>query len=608
MKPILICKAIIPLLASGTFTIGRDEDVDLQIDLVSVSRRQLELLSSPDGNELHIKLLSRAKSTINGTVQKLSKGELERTVTYTDAIITIELKCDGPPIKIEREILKLNGKLTLLKDAGVIYQLVPLAEAQFCLPSPSNKVVKYEAMARGVGIVTREWEQYVVANINDVKLWWWDVDYDEFLGVAPDSDRSSLLEGVTAVVYATKLVELLKAMGCAEVIEASGGDDVIALLSDKSPPFVVIDRKISEYPETTTNELYKAIDEVDKSYLHPFELSRKRALPQNSATPASSQTTSTTSQGSLRRKRPRYEKAADKMAFFDIKVEPETEVIEIKDEEVSQPLRIAPETVNDVDTSQTAELSTPGPDTKASTAIPETGDESNGESEDHSVETNRRSKRHIDEVTKEVDDANDSTVTNTTSKRLKFEPKVSLVDAIKQAKLKAEDSIKMEFGETQEEENDLVHEDLANLAIVEVREIPMRLLLDYNTQKLFDERYNGRKNFKKFHKVQQVVPIFRRLFVSVEVVNGHHDVDINYDEGLNQAAEAEEQMEADFSRLFVPEDEDDAGRSTPPPQRQQPTRRQPPARALARALAKPTVVSIDLDSEDDGPRFQFSRS
>ena len=183
---------------------------------------------------------------------------------------------------------------------------------------------------------------------------------------------------------------------------------------------------------------------------------------------------------------------------------------------------------------------------------------------------------------------------------------MSLVEAIKRAKLKAEDSLRLEFGETQEEaDEELLQEDianLANLAIVEVRDIPMRLLQDYNTQKLFDERYNGRKNFKKFSKVQQVVPIFRRLFVSVEVVRPRHDVGIDFAEGLNQAAEAEEQMEADFSGLFVPADEEFASSATPtPPPPQQ--RRQAPARALAR---RTITVLRELDSEDDGPQFQFS--
>lgn len=517
-------------------------------------------------------------------------------MTYTEPI-TIELKCDGPPIKVEREVLKLHGNLIILNDAGVIYQNVPMAEAQLCLRS-SFKVVQYEAKARAIGLLTQDWENYVANNITDVDGWWYNIDYDKFGGVAPDPRRKTLLEGVTAVVYASKLIGILEAMGCAEVIQVSGSDDVIALLSDKNPPFVVIDRMIGENPETTTDDLYLAIDDVDSKHIAQFGLTRKRAMPQESNTPTSSQlTNSSTSEGTKRRKRPRYEKTVDKMAFFDIKVEPETE--KPKDDDATDSVKATSEP--EVDVSSTT-ASAPKIEDNADDGAPSATGDTNDEAKEEESETPQEP---IVKPSKRSIETPDETTT-TPAKRFKFEPKVSLVEAIKRAKLKAEDSLRLEFGETQEEaDEELLQEDianLANLAIVEVRDIPMRLLQDYNTQKLFDERYNGRKNFKKFSKVQQVVPIFRRLFVSVEVVKPRHDVGIDFAEGLNQAAEAEEQMEADFSGLFVPADEEFASSATPtPPPPQQ--RRQAPARALAR---RTIAVLRELDSEDDGPQFQFS--
>ncbi|KAA8903126.1 hypothetical protein DIURU_002554 [Diutina rugosa] len=540
--------------------------------------------------------MSRAKSTINGVIQKLSKGEQERSVTYTEPI-TIELKCDGPPIKIEREVLKLYGNSLILNDAGVIYQNVPLAEAQLCLPS-SFKVVQYEAKARAIGLLTQDWENYVANNITDVDGWWYNIDYDKFGGVAPDPRRKSLLKGVTAVVYASKLIGILEAMGCAEVIQVSGSDDVVALLSDKNPPFMVIDRMIGEYPETTTDDLYLAIDDVDSKHIAQFGLTRKRAMPQESNTPTSSQlTNSSTSEGTKRRKRPRYEKTADKMAFFDIKVEPETEKPEGNDATDSAKATTEPEADVSSTTDSAPKIEENAED-GASSATGDTNDEAKAEESETSQEPIVKPSKRSIETPEET--------TTTHAKRFKFEPKVSLVEAIKRAKSKAEDSLRSEFGETQEEADEESLQEaignLANLAIVEVRDIPMRSSQDYNTQKSFDERYNGRKNFKKFSKVQQVVPIFRRSFVSVEVVRPRHDVGIDFAEGLNQAAEAEEQMEADFSGLFVPADEEFASSATPtPPPPQQ--RRQAPARASAR---RTITVSRESDSEDDGPQFQFS--
>ncbi|CAN3479778.1 hypothetical protein DICA0_E18976 [Diutina catenulata] len=555
------------LLAGRPFLIGREQGCDVVVDSVSVSRHQLELeVNEARPDEVVVRVLSRAKSVINGDTYKLAKGESPQEHVRTDAF-TVEFSAkEGSlsPVSVKSVPFKLcHGSSTLAK-LGVLPQAADSSEADYCLydaPFPDPQV----AMARGKTVLTKEWLEYVKKKPYKVGKWLLDLDITEFEGVEPKSSRSSLLKGYTAVVYDDKDAKLVQAMG-GRVIQ----DDIESRLAATTTPVFVVGRKMGDYPETARDQLLQSLLDVSTDKLRTFNYKKRDATPSETPEPSG------------RRKRRKYERK-DKLHFFDIKTEEEPVVEQELPEKQPSPAETEPQPEEPI---PEASLQVP--------ATPETQVEVPATPEEPIVKAEPSETVADEEVASKSPEPRGIKRENSTelapAKRGKFTAKVSLVNAIKQAKAQAQDSFDRNYGES----HDDLSNDLRDLVIVETVDVPIRHHT-FQTAQSFNEAYQGRRNFKPFKKVQKSAPIMSRSFVVVGVVDA--EVTETH-EGLNPAAETEEAMNHDFQGLFVDE-EVPSQESAPAPARSRATR--PSSRA------PPATYTVDSDSDDDGPRFGFTR-
>ncbi|CAG8251495.1 unnamed protein product [Penicillium salamii] len=185
-------------------------------------------------------------------------------------------------------------------------------------------------------------------------------------------------------------------------------------------------------------------------------------------------------------------------------------------------------------------------------------------------------------------------------------PKLDVLEAARKHREEEEEQHKTEQ-DLRPDETDVDVNQLRNLAIVEEMEVPVRSLPsgreDENIDR-WDDKWNGRKNFKKFRRKGESAGRSRMQAVIVpleEVTRKEYGVGDHYWSGNNQPAdlvhtEDQENMEQSNEFPALRSEEPVATASTP-----EPVPEPAPARRPKRARE-----SRDSDS-DDGTRFRFRR-
>ncbi|KAK6458311.1 uncharacterized protein RJT20DRAFT_30753 [Scheffersomyces xylosifermentans] len=675
-----------PLLTGTSYLLGRYEDCNFRFHAQQVSRYQLELVvGTVAESHLHdadyitpisIKVLTRAKSSINGKIYKLSKGEKDPIILDFTSVsqLKIELLSSGSsdvtdsPVFVEWKPFTVTSDSSEIKHIDSLHSSIdlritkdPQLATHFYMPKESNSRSSMIAVSRGIPIVNSKWIDSIKEEPTNIDKWFLQMNCSDYipedcLYLLPNSSRQQLLKGVVAVFFAgvndTFSPWILSLGGIPMALDKSkyfhdSKLDEVNLLEDikleakrsKCIVFTVeskdnetanesVEKFLSDFGTKSNKEgdLWEAVKEatIDKfHYLDVFNLKRRSD-------------TNTTSQP---RKRRRYEKVS-KMHFFDFSTPPKEETPEpLKEDKAEiekndEPKEVIEEPVaQDEESNETEKQDAKSPESEQQQSDANSDKEAIAATEKGNDTSIVRKRRPSPEVKEERP-----------KKLPKFMPKVSLFDAIKSTKVKAEESIRFELG-IDDEEEESIRDDLSNLAIVETIEVKLREVPNpVEVTKSFNEKYKGRKNFKTFQKNIKLKPNVSRTFVEMDTfaVNNEinfadftpqHDSDpskaeeqlskdftghmsnvkaLGYDEeNLEEASETEDQFSfrerngtntsSEPMSLFVDED----SQPTAPVKTKARTKR--PART--KASYKEDIDDDDDDDADDNdmPRFGFSR-
>ncbi|KAK6464583.1 hypothetical protein DFJ63DRAFT_81822 [Scheffersomyces coipomensis] len=619
---------IINLEPDQDYILGRVENADFLFNNSSVSRQQLQLVvGSIDEDKINdteyktslsIKVLSRAKSTINGTMYRLSKGETGPMVvdvtnedkvelvlgSDTDNIITIEWVAFNVMTFI-KTVVETEGKqsnnhhlddLVQLRSIGIDLRItndVYKATHYYSRGEPTNKSFKI-AVSRGVPILNEKWLDTIRRNKNNVEKWFLHIDYEKYLPggeyLLPNPERSSLLKGITVFILSKgneKFSYFINSLQ-GNIIQLQldtyyqnnklNEELLIQDMKEKSPPnskcvlmkfnghgdAVLADQVnnslegiATKFNTSTASEdsIWTSTKVCSLDNLRLFEVeSLKRP---NEAIVSQSEP-------SLRKRR-KYEKVS-KTHFFDFGACTQSQS---NNEILIASSQVVPESNDDV-----AESNNPiiegsvAPIVEPIIEEPEEVIESPKEveksvdegSNGSSVDINKSKKRSTEEELKP----------SKPNKIGKFMPKVSLVDAIKSAKEQANELIKQELGIVDELEQDSFADNLSNLAIIETIEIKLRTKEPKEYNSTINKDYNGRKNFKTFKKNQQLKNKVTRSFVEMDTIPVNAEISfVSFKKSDYEAAE--QRLTEDFGKvmqsvknidpvkntLFIDDDDDD---------------------------------------------------
>ncbi|KAG7665663.1 uncharacterized protein J8A68_000869 [[Candida] subhashii] len=637
---------------------GRDTDADFSFQSPKASRHQIELITGPSSTpitQLKIRILSRAKTKINQTLYKLEKdspGPLEYDFSTTANIIIESISNNGEDTPIEIHWHPFNlfpGQASSILDAiGDMIDIRIVDDVRQATHYYTNKELDDAgfrlAVMMGLPLVNNKWFQTIMDHPGDVGRWLVDLEAGRYLPggdemLLPRKERRRLFDGVGVFVIG-KRVEWLE-MGV-EVDEKNGGvkGQIREMMGDKEEFIVVGKKSIDGIDVVSEDDIWNAVKMCSvkglkintKQQLNPPparaalpapilpepSIPAKRSISPEESTIAPAATT--TRPGT--RKRRRYEKV-DKLHFFSLAT-PTSDADSInntdsapkqaQEEEKSQSVEISPEVeetptpavVSEDTNSATAEIEETVANREPSPILEPIAPESEPEEIENVISSKKR-RPPVEEIEEE----------RKPTKIPKFMPKVSLVDAIKQTRAKSIKNINEELGITEESEQvdeKELQENLSNLAIVEVIDITIRPKRISPITEDVNEKYKGRKNFKKFHKNISIKSNFARSYVPLETVSVDNEVELKSagGGGHNVAAEFDSFMgqvkgfAPEEPMLFVQE-ESDSETEEQSVFRNEPPRSRPNAYEQRNNDNDVEVDDDDDEEEDDQPRFRFSR-
>lgn len=570
----------------------------------NVSSKQL--FDSGYKSPLSINVLSRARTTINGEVYKLAKNESTKSYDYTtENEITIEFKSskeDSARISVSIQWVpfnvlpsNLNPTSSLVNDLRKLHhEGYDLRVSSLIQDSPTHcytlntipegniqddDTVKL-SLAKAIPILNHDWFKLVYGDKDDVQQWFLDIDYSRYCPekwkslAIPDPKRAELFRKVTAFSFNEGddfLETLLKLMGASIVLlkavdyfkdgniqvdkfrQLVNGEKCLFLeYNPKSAVSYNIDINkqvltvLSKYGSTLTdrNVVETCLMDVSLQKLSFFNKRLKHDLDESSQLVPETRP----------RKRIKYEKVS-KMHFFELDpTPPATELEEIPSSSPNNDKLQVPEPVPDSDIALVSkEVDVRGP-----------GETSNDNDKGHERNPSKdvleqsQEKSQTEEI--HENEALDSSSGNVGLKRSistsdqpkkipKFAPKVkvSLTNAVKKAKEIASSEVNKDLG-IEDNGNDTVLKDLSNLAIVETVDLPMRKP-NKCPNDVDNEKYKGRKNFKKFKKNVHVKSL--RTYVPLETVQpGQNFQLLESSETYNAATATEIQLEKNFNGLM----------------------------------------------------------
>ncbi|KAK6202825.1 uncharacterized protein RJT21DRAFT_118901 [Scheffersomyces amazonensis] len=692
-----------------TYTLGRFEDVDFLYQSSSVSRHQLELVvgsinevnlqDAEFRTPLCIKVLSRAKSTVNGTLYKLSKGQNDPIIldVTNDENIEIILASDiDKPLQIKwvdftimtftKNVIQghdmvenhlIDDLINLYKDGIDIRITMSISKAThyYSIGEPNSNSFKI-AVAKGIPILNRDWIENIRHNKQDVQHWLLHIDYEKYLPggayLLPNKSRSYLLTNVCVFLIAKekdKFIHCITALGGKGILlklDHYYKEDILDLeslahdmksLSNDSPCIIM---KFSNHESSLADKINNSLKDLAEKFntnlvtedtiwtstkvcsLDNIKLFKVVDIDfQNNKRSEDSQTDSRS------RKRRKYEKVS-KTHFFDFGTPSQTQDIsqsvlptDTKDSGITPQIEsdVAEEKELVVKDTEPAQVDDSHDSPKEEEAI-DKDDKDNKDDKGNDIKDNDN-KENNEPLDKEKKRSGDEDIKQRPKKIGKFMPKVSLVDAIKSTREKAEQSIKEELGIV-EDGNDEVTKDLSNLVIVETIEIKLR---ERNPPTDFESNvkrdYNGRKNFKKFKKNQKLKSNVTRSFVELTSIAANKELSLNIT-NHTLPEDAEEALGKDFDKymetvktmtpgktlpfgLTDASDDDndsfsfqsDKSRSKPAQSslfvdeesqsQSVPVVSKAKTRTKAKAQA-PIYYDDDDDDDDDQPKFGFSRA
>lgn len=555
--------------------------------------------SSSAKTPLSLCIQSRAKTYVSGAILRLSKGENPREIDYTNSSkITIQVEPDSDlevkdtPITIEWVEVKLFAEtegavIKDLKQSGIDFTFVDnlLDATHFYTTQAIHNLAHFKnAIVKGIPIVNDDWADTVLKTPNNVDKWLLDCDYSLYL----PNGNSAYLPEPRRKLLDTKLIsfepiewlDVTVVEKAEEKIHAQVGTDEFILINS----FNVFGFQAVPQTDLWNKVVSKTLDSIPTNRVK--EQSQKR--------PASMETQSST------RKRRRYEKV-DKLHFFSpsatsipVIESPEDTLKEIKNNKPS-----IGKLVPKLAASKPIEME------KANDKLP-------------TPEIILASSQTTDDTPNPKKRRGEPFTAHKPPKIPKFVPKVSFADAVMQTKEKKREMWEMEMGIMEESEG--VAENLSNLAIVEVVNVPIRRRRkEYNE---VDTPTTGGKNFKKFVKS---VPVKRKI--------SRPHIDMVIEESTNvllpKRKNKQTTMDEDFNdvmsdvrgyepNLFVPEDESDGAYEESTTQSFLTSQTNASNADRKRGRRHQPIDDDDLEDNDDDdddddeddedqPRFGFSR-
>ncbi|KAL6454020.1 hypothetical protein SBY92_003475 [Candida maltosa Xu316] len=507
--------------------IGRAMNVDFMFNSNKVAREMLEIITGPGGTSktsLFCRVLTRAKCTINGKVEKLSsKDSKPREIDYTNEskiiIETVSSKesqavLPDHPIIIEWVEFNLfsrefNDELKIARRHGVDFKLVDNvndATHYYCSNGDDENMDEFRiAVMKGIPVLNSNWLELTLGHDEDVTVdsWLLNVNYEDYL---PNGDRSYIPKDRSGLFEDLKVVSFQEIAWIESIVidEDNFEEEIRRKVGDSE--FILINSENKHGIESTTeDQLWESVkrnvlDNVKSNSIKQIKRPAmdSEIIPDSLVVETIPSPTKTTG-----RKRRKYEKV-DKLHFFSLPtaVEPSPAPkspspppttlppSEEHPKPVSVKVEDKPKTDDD---STTAELTSTNDEVlpeqqPTKKEIPVESDEtqptlkvdSSQDTSEQDIISNISRKRKTDQ-----------SGNNKPHKIGKFVPKLSLVDAVLQVKEQNKPEV------IQLDDN---IEGLKNLAIVEVVGLISREKKDKveNTDK-----YAGRKNFKKFKKGQK---------------------------------------------------------------------------------------------------------
>ena len=541
----------------------------------------MELVTGPSSTKtpLHLCIQSRAKTNVSGAILRLSKGESPKEIDYTNSPnITIKVEPDSDlemkdtPISIEWIEVKLfidteDDTIKELKRSGVDFTFVDdlLQATHFYTTQAIPNLAHFKnAVVRGIPIVNDYWAKTVLRKPNSVDKWLLKCDYSLYL----PNENSAYLPEPRRELLDTKLISFEPMEWLDTTVVEKSEDKILSCVG--TDQFILINSfNVFGFQSVHEADLWNKV--VSKTL---------DSVPLNRACEQSQKRASTETQSGTRKRR-RYEKV-DKLHFFSpsatsIPVESQEEIPKEKEKPSIGKLTPKPHGPK-----QNEQVKSSSPKVEKRSASPEPKIES--------LENPR--KRRGEPFT-----------SHKAPKIPKFVPQVSFADAVMQNREKSRELWEKEMGIP--EESDEVFENLSNLAIVEVVDVPIRRRKNVNKDNVKTEG----KNFKKFVKS---VPAKR------QVLRPHIDMVIEDTTNLLLPKPKQKQttMDEDFNgvmsdvrgyepTLFVMDDdseEESATQSFVPSQ----------AYTNSGGHRNQPNDNGDLDDEDDDededqPKFGFSR-
>ncbi|KAI5962981.1 uncharacterized protein KGF55_002773 [Candida pseudojiufengensis] len=477
-------------------TVGRDETHELVFNSMKCARNLLQIVTGPTNPNQKTSLIlfiqSRAKSYINGKLVNLKKGENPKELIYT-AESKIDINCEQStdpsansdfPLLIEWIDLKLyiDTQDELVDQLKKLNMDLPIVDSvDKATHIYTNKAVPdsnnfKRAIILGKHVVNDTWLESLISNPNDVDNWLLASQDSKFL---PDNNNLYLPSTQRAISQKILSFESIGWIDC-EIVDKTEED--IKNKAGSSTFILVSKEKFMDLKSISENELWSAILNNNTASLPTNTIQNlKRAADSNSKGASGA------------RKRRKYEKV-DKLHFFSLG---STSTPTTQNNNTQESLTTQPAAQTDGEKSRTT---TPNTET-----IPDSETQ-------EIIQQEQPKPPRLEKIKKEPEDPppvnykkrqNESFTNHQPPKVAKFMPKVSFADAVIQAR---ETSVKkwnkeMGINETSEDQ-EVVLDDLSNLAIVEIVDMPMRNknLQQPQTDQLSVDINVNVKNFKRFRK------------------------------------------------------------------------------------------------------------
>lgn len=583
-----------------SYVLGRYEDCNFRFYAQQISRYQLEVeIAKVEKDRLgdasyitpvSVKVLTRARSTINGKTYKLAKGVKDPILlTYkTETRIVLELSSsvsssssDGStetkdyPVVLEWKPFNISSSDSDKDDLEEAHR----SGADFRISSPSVATHHYTtsdnlnaelaiALLRSIPVVDKSW----IASVKDETSgtdWFLDLDWHRYLPnqsafLLPTVRRLHLLDGVfgVSISYSKDIsYDLISSMGGTSIpiklkdyefhgsfrgdkllqdikLEVKAKNEKVLFLVDgKSAP--VITNELLKYKDSlvvTEEQLWESLKAISISNLHIINIGDLEPRESTTVQVEVSEDKKRTQTQPEARKRRKYEKV-NKLHFFDFSAPPT--------QDSSDSHEVLPSTKDSKEQDEDEQKST----VTKETTPPITEHESSSNTDKEIAEEREPVEIPVQERKRHV--GHEDSIERP-KKLPKFTPKVSLIDAIKRTKEQASDSIKLELGIEDGLDEDSLPLNLSNLAIVETIEVKLRKV-PVNSDELtssFTEKYKGRKNFKAFKKNMKLKPQVTRTYVGMGSYTVNNEINFASENKTAEGVEmlqGERQLTKDFS-------------------------------------------------------------